>query len=710
VIDLVAQRPQTKPCEPPAPRPRPSVSGATILLLALCCATLAVQALPVLAAGRGVVVMAFWLLVPGGTLRALVYPRRALRVSPVDPALGVAVLCLLSQATLALGLVPATVATVVVALISGGAITALEFLRGSAVPTGEPQSSPRPRSWRLGRTELLILALTACALMLWLASWRRVSPAQIGSWGLLTAVPLTWYAAFAILLGCAVFLALTGKAGMARSLLWAAAVALLVLMIHATPAILEGGPRYTWTFKHFGVVRYLTQFHRAPRSADIYFNWPGFFSASAWIQQTTGWSLATLARWAPPFFELLSALGVLHLSRTVFRDARVIRLSVVLYVVANWVGQDYFSPQAMAFFLGLFLLASFMRLSMGTPFSPDRRVTAVTVVLTWLAVLTSHQLTPVMFLVSAVLVCVVLRRWPWRYLSLFVVTEAIWVALAVPYLRRADYPLLQFDPFAGSQRPVAAAAVHSVGFVVRADAVRALYYGLFLCCAAVLARAAYQAVKYRRDPRPTPVFLAAVLACGPTFVLLAQDYGGEGQLRAYLFAVPFLASVGAASLVSIRGRLRPIAAGLGVALVSGAFLLAYYGQEQMNVVGSADVAAVQWFYGHAPAGAAPMFIAPNSPTRVSPRYVNLPIAADALPTLLDSPTFARTLSANAAANFMESIGRGNYLIVTPSQGRYLAYFGIMEPEKYEALLGSLNADHRLHLVFSSGGACIWKLT
>jgi hypothetical protein len=90
--------------------------------------------------------------------------------------------------------------------------------------------------------------------------------------------------------------------------------------------------------------------------------------------------------------------------------------------------------------------------------------------------------------------------------------------------------------------------------------------------------------------------------------------------------------------------------------------------------------------------------------------VNLPIAADALPTLLDSPTFARTLSANAAANFMESIGRGNYLIVTPSQGRYLAYFGIMEPEKYEALLGSLNADHRLHLVFSSGGACIWKLT
>jgi hypothetical protein len=143
--------------------------------------------------------------------------------------------------------------------------------------------------------------------------------------------------------------------------------------------------------------------------------------------------------------------------------------------------------------------------------------------------------------------------------------------------------------------------------------------------------------------------------------------------------------------------------------MSAAFLLAYFGQEQVNAVQSADVAATNWFYAHAPAGAAAVYLAPNAPTRVSSRYVDFPMAADALPTVLDSPEFARSLSAQAAASFMQSLGQRGYLILTPSEGRYLDYFGIMGPGRYRALIHSLNNDSRLHLVFSQGGAYVWEL-
>jgi hypothetical protein len=156
--------------------------------------------------------------------------------------------------------------------------------------------------------------------------------------------------------------------------------------------------------------------------------------------------------------------------------------------------------------------------------------------------------------------------------------------------------------------------------------------------------------------------------------------------------------------------MKAVAGGVGVAVVSAAFLLAYYGQEQVNVVGSADVAAASWFYAHAPADAAPMFIAPNAPSRVSSRYAEFPIAADALPTLLDSARFARALSADAATEFMDSLGQREYLIATPSEGRYLSYFGIMNEKKYAELLQSLNRNSRLHLVYAHDGAYVWKLT
>src|SRR5207253_4125007 len=89
--------------------------------------------------------------------------------------------------------------------------------------------------------------------------------------------------------------------------------AALVPVVHGTPAIAYGTLRYSWAWKHIGIVDYI-QRHGSVNPdigfLDAYHNWPGFFALAALVTRLGGWHDAIgIATWAPVFFELLFAVG-----------------------------------------------------------------------------------------------------------------------------------------------------------------------------------------------------------------------------------------------------------------------------------------------------------------------------------------------------------------------------------------------------------------
>jgi hypothetical protein len=269
---------------------------------------------------------------------------------------------------------------------------------------------PRPQ-WPTRRQVPAIAALPV-AVALWIVSLsRHVALGRMGGFGLITVLPMTYWAGVVVLtLGFAYALYCRGIA----SAWFLGYVVALIAMLHATPTILYGTLRYGWAWKHVAVVDYLLRHGATDRSngdLGVYHQWPGFFSLNALFARMAGeHTAAAFAAWAPPVNNLLLIGPLVLIFRTLTRDRRLIWAAVWIFFSCSWVGQDYFSPQAFAFFLYLALVAVVLN-----RLGPARSRRGVVV---WIALLlpviaavdSSHQLTPLMLVCATGLLAIGRRR------------------------------------------------------------------------------------------------------------------------------------------------------------------------------------------------------------------------------------------------------------------------------------------------------------
>jgi hypothetical protein len=263
-------------------------------------------------------------------------------------------------------------------VLDGGLVSLRSPIRPAAVnlrEKGEPQSIPagddRKRS-PLHLSDLLILI----ALGLWILGVIRVNVTWLGPYGLLPALPMLFYAGLAVFLVSA-----TCELMRARPSPWRMAVHVvaLVFMLYGTAPLIYAEARYEWFYKTVGIVQYINAHGRLDHHIDIYQNWPGFFAFAAWFDKVAGISTPiSYGKWVQVAFEL-AAIPVLYLIyHSLSLSVRQRWVAILLYSAANWIGQDYFSPQALSTVLSLGIMAIVMRWLYVRPPSPRRAVQAST--------------------------------------------------------------------------------------------------------------------------------------------------------------------------------------------------------------------------------------------------------------------------------------------------------------------------------------------
>jgi hypothetical protein len=178
-------------------------------------------------------------------------------------------------------------------------------------------------------------------------------------WGLLAGLPAVFYAGIALLVVSAAIELARPEPSRWRTATHAVA---LVVMLYGTAPIVYSQGRYAWLYKTVGVVQYISAHGQLDSHIDIYQNWPGFFALAAWFGKVAG--VATplaYAKWAQLVFEL-AALPLLYLAYDALSlTARQRWVALLLYSAANWIGQDYFSPQALGTLLSLGAMAITLR-------------------------------------------------------------------------------------------------------------------------------------------------------------------------------------------------------------------------------------------------------------------------------------------------------------------------------------------------------------
>ncbi|WP_206492090.1 hypothetical protein [Rhodococcus sp. KRD162] len=359
----------------------------------------------------------------------------------------------------------------------------------------------------------LVLAL---AFFLWLPMLPGLERATYSQFGLLTAGTGPGLVLCMVLIIAAFLIAL--RRHQLRTMV--VAIGLAIVVQRFTVTLVTSAPIYDWTYKHVAVTEYILDLHKlAPSGVDIYSEWPSFFLVSAWFQHVTGYDTLSLAHVFAPMVHVVLGASIYGLARVMKFTKRAAITAAMLAEVINWVGQDYYSPQAWAMLLAVGFLALLMS-------SPLTRAAAYVSIVPFAALVPTHQLTPYWLMAVTGVLLVTRRAKPWWLMIPLGIILLGYLYPRLPIV--APYGLFQgFDPVQNAASNVQEEGV--LGKQITSLVCRALSGGVF-ALAFVSAIYAWRTKKTFWAPM--------VMAFGSIMLLAGQSYGGEAIFRVYLYAIP----------------------------------------------------------------------------------------------------------------------------------------------------------------------------
>ncbi|MCP4307498.1 MAG: hypothetical protein GY788_22015 [bacterium] len=558
------------------------------------------------------------------------------------------------------------------------------------------------------------------AIVLWALSLSRADESALGDYGLISILPITSFVALA-----AVTIGFVAACRFDwRGPVLASYVLALSVMLHGMPTFAYDHLRFSWAWKHVGIVDYIQRFSDVDPEASalpVYHNWPGFFGINAWISDSGGIDSAlSFAAWAPIVFNLLF-IGALYLMFRAFTaDHRLIWTALLIFELGSWVGQDYFAPQAMAFFLYLLVMAILLRwFSSDSHESADLEgdelpaggLAAFTVsavmVLSMIVIASSHQLTPIIT-VAAIGALVVFRqiRVIWPLYVMIGVTVAWFLGPARGFVldnvtniarelggvqANLDNTIVDFGLISSAQRTIS----------IISRLLSASIFGL-----AVLG---FLHRRLHRQRSGWVILLAAI----PLSMVFASSYGGEIIFRAYLFALPFAAFL-AASLWFPTGEAgremgSRLTLGLVLLVLTAGLLVANFGSDRRQVFDDSEVAAAEYVLTAASPGSLIIEGTRDYPRQQRSIEQFTYLTLDRLP----SEALGRVLAepAERLASWLSDTERysGGYVILTGSQRASVSILGSSLVPTLDTIEDSLRSSNLFEVAFEADNTAVFRL-
>lgn len=581
--------------------------------------------------------------------------------------------------------------------------------------------------------------LSLAAVALWAVGVGRVNLRGVNDLGLASVLPPAVLAAPVI--ATAGFVWTLSQRPLRRSMLLLHVVA-LVVMLYGMNAMVEPvpGPNVVW--RHAGIADHIARTGAIDPTIDAYFNWPGFFTLTAFLSGAAGLgSIASMAAWTPVFFNLLYLGPLLLLLRRATSDWRLVWLAVWLFYVTNWIHQDYLAPQALSYFLYLLILGILVgwfgtvqldvrfapaRVLLRRPRSParpravqfllpnalrpregrfQRAGLMVIVIVLFAAAVPSHQLTPFAIL-TGVTALVVFGRCSARGLPwLMAVMLVAWITFM-----SAGYLAGNLSELGGNVGQVDTIAAANVGDRLRGSAGHQFVVQIRLAVTALLWGLAVLGWLRRRRHGQDDMTVT-LLAVAPFPFLVLQPYGGELLLRVYFFALPFAAFLAAGLFLPVKGAAASWRAagaiGLAVVVLLGGFLFARYGNERIEHFTTEELAAVRHLYEVAPRGSLLLAATPDLPWKFQD-YVSYDYRT--VGSLKSSRGGGNGELVKPVLSIMRQHRRpGAYFIITRSNRADAEARGILPPGSLDRLEQALRRSPGMQLIYANQDARIYAL-
>ncbi|MFI6454136.1 hypothetical protein ACIBF6_21555 [Streptosporangium amethystogenes] len=588
---------------------------------------------------------------------------------------------------------------------------------------------------------------------------RGVDVTKIDALGLISAMPVTAFAAILLML-VAFFVTIAQNTD--RKFLLLFQIAAITFALHGASALISDEARFPTAYVHAGFVEYINRTGESSAILDARLAWPGFFALVAFVTKAAGVTdLSTIMRWTPLLSNLLYLLPFVLILRQVVATTRARWFAALLFVIVQWIGQDYFSSQGFTYAIYLAFVAIVLRwfgkveprdkpmpakgrvrrllarldgLTPGElPHSTgvyDRVIMLIVLIGLFGTATASHQITPFMML-GALSGLILLRRssLSWAlpfFLGLIVLS---WISYQTVTFWSGHIDQL----FGGLGRILQNLQSNTGDRIDGSDPRHALVLMARLgICGVILALASVGLL--RRLRRGVGDRAALLLLCIPVLALGLQNYGGEIGLRIYLFALPGACILAAYAFfpnlpagtedapeetVPIRRRnirFNPeltrrisllLAAGCAMALAM-VFLVARYGNEQFERVSASEVAAMHHIYDHDDPSARVLYLTPVLGPEVTPiiPWGERDFDKISYEQALVNPDPTRI---SAVIDKLRASPPNTYLVATRAQAGYLQLNHGYPDDWAPRFRAALDASKELKRVFNGEDAAVYTL-
>lgn len=576
----------------------------------------------------------------------------------------------------------------------------------------------------------VLLLLATC---LWAVSLPWIDVKKINDLGLISVLP--WSVFAALLLLTASFCMSLRQETLAPPWL-AGHIVVIIFILYGTPALIEEVPRFESVWKHVGVAEYILRTGTVAPQISAYYSWPGFFILTAFGTQIVGaHDPLGFVLWFPVLITLVQAGAIFLILKAITPDQRVWWFALWFFLIANWIGQDYFSPQAVGFFLYLTILAvllnwfkgpqqstadhyffdkllrwrrlSWLRTLLMTPervpnrpSTPGQRVLLyLLVIAATITIIASHQLTPFLLIIASMsLVVTRILRLRWLPLLFLAITIAWLSFMAGAYLYGNAAGLFKAvgqvsnSVDANVTNRLRGSNAHMVVIYARL-VMSGLVWGLAIAGGLRMLLARQWS------------WAAVALGTLPFLLVIIQPYGGEMLLRVYLFVLPFMAYF--VALLFLSNQMKPpslvttTAMGITSIVIVLGCLLTRYGNERADAFTRREVAGLNEFYQQAQPNSLIITMSENMPFRF--RDFEKFTMRGGLTALIENDE-GQLITKMASGEYQQ-----RYLIVTRSQQNAVALYNGITPAEWTTFMATLQASPRFQLVVSNEDVQVYQL-
>lgn len=453
---------------------------------------------------------------------------------------------------------------------------------------------PRRRSLRVGKPAGaaapagLSLGLAAIGTALWLVPSLSTHDNSPGIAGFLTVISPAWYLGLVVVIVAFVV-------GRRVAICAGAATFSLGLATTLTPALVYATPRLGTAAKQMVLTQYVLVHHHVDVTAGIYRAYSALFGGVAWLCDLLGihgllgpHSLIGLATYWPVLILVMRIVILRLLAGRILTGTTRRWSAVMLVLLVDSLGDDYFSPQSVGYVLAFGAFAMVLRGSSSRPL--HRRGTFWVLLAAGLALAPTHELSPYVAAGGLIVLAVFAQAPRWAFLPILV-PAAAWAGVVHRTIAN-NFSFAQLFSFANFRPPLTLASpgLHRLAIVDVQS--RTLL-------AALLALIVLAAIGFFTNVRRGWAWSYGLAAVVGLALIAVNPYGHEGIFRASLFAIPWLAVLamemprpGRLLPVLRRRALTPICTGAVLIALLGTFLVAAYGMDAVDVMDRSDVAAV----------------------------------------------------------------------------------------------------------------------